>query len=340
MTNGTKYRTNLLILFGFLISAAIGIVAGVFAPSAIAKLSDYAHRFGRPGDVVLIPKSGTSDSQYARFFSAEKLSPLVVDLHQWSESEAGYAGNDAALDVLVAEKGWNFIRPALAGPNRSVKACCSSAIIDGINAAITYALENGKVDSKRIYVVGVSGGGYTSLCAASSGKVNARAFYAWASVTDLVTWQRAHAGDRYGADVLQCTGSKETLNVAEAQRRSPFYQPLASQPVHMYAGVNDGFEGSVLSSHSIKMFNRYALEHDPGQAVTYSELLNVVEGRFGPDSGSKSYIGGRQVHLARRAGPASLVLFEGGHEMLAKPMLDEMVRDSDSLIRSRSTKPQ
>ncbi|TCM21463.1 prolyl oligopeptidase family protein [Novosphingobium sp. PhB165] len=315
--------------------ASVFFVLGGVAVAALPKVNsvftEFASNIGRPGQPeVTIPAFGMAQQQKAQFFSAGQMAPLIVDLHQWSEDESGYAGNDEPLDKLVLARGWNFIRPALAGPNRTPSACCSTAVIDGIRAAIKYATENGKVDVSRIYVVGVSGGGYTALCAAASGKINARGFYAWASITDLNTWYEAHSRDHYGADVLQCTGSKGALNTAEANRRSPYFMPLSTAPVHIYAGVHDGFTGSVLPSHSIKMFNRYAQQYAPNESISPDAELRMLEGRRGPDADEGKTIGGRLIHAERQAGPASVVIFEGGHEMLARPMVEQIAKDAKS----------
>lgn len=305
----------------------LGGIAGVGLPKAAPLVLELVNGGIRPTDKITIAAYRSAPEQRAQFFSSEASAPLIVDLHQWSEDEGGYAGNDEPLDKLVKAKGWNFIRPALAGPNRNPKACCSAAVIDGVAAAIEYAKAKGHVDTRLIYVVGVSGGGYTTLCAAASGKISARAYYAWASITDLEAWYNSHKADRYGSDVMQCTGSNGSLNIAEAHRRSPYYMPLSQKPVHIFAGVHDGFTGSVLSSQSMKMFNRYAVAYDPRQSVAPQELERLLEARVGPDTLTKSAIGGRNIHLERHAGPASLVVFEGGHEMLARPMVDQIAAD-------------
>lgn len=290
-----------------------------------AKATAFRSELGQ--SYVQIAASGQAGAQRAQFISARDTAPLIVDLHQWGEDERGHAGNDVPLDDLVYERGWNFIRPALAGPNRTPKACCSEAVIDGIVAAIRYAQEHGRVDPSRIYVVGASGGGYTALCAAASGKVHARAFYAWASITDLDAWYREHITDNYGADVRKCTGSLGTFNTAEADRRSPFHMPLSQTPVRIYAGIHDGFSGSVPITHSVKLFNRYAAAYSPAQTISSDDQLTMIERRQGPDTEAGRRIGGRLIHLQRQAGPASIEIFEGGHEMLARPTIEAIAAD-------------
>jgi poly(3-hydroxybutyrate) depolymerase len=320
-------RLNWLRLCGLLILAAVaGGVAVRGLPGMKARAVAVLDRVQRPG--VLVPAGGQAAAQKAQFFAAPKTAPLIVDLHQWSQDERGYAGDDAPLDGLVRARGWNFIRPALAGPNRTPDACCSRGVIDGIVAAIEYAKTYGKVDPERIYVLGVSGGGYTTLCAAASGRVPARAFYAWASITDLAAWYREHAADQYGADVLQCTASHGLLNEAEAGRRSPIHMPLSSRPVHLYAGINDGFTGSVPITHSVALFNRYAAAYAPRQTISPELQVRMLDRREGSETPLGRRIGDRLIHLRRQAGPAEIQIFEGGHEILARPLVAAIAADA------------
>lgn len=319
-------RQRLILTGAILVSGTLGGFAFKGFPSMKVHADGMMSRWQRP--TVTIPAYGQADEQNAQFFASTDLAPLVVDLHQWSHDESGFNGNDTPLDQLVRDKGWNFIRPALAGPNNTTKGCCSATVIDGIRAAIDYAKANGHVDAKRIYVVGVSGGGYTALCAAASGKVPAKAFYAWASITDLGSWYNEHATGQYGSDVKQCTGSGLSLNRAEANRRSPFHMPLGSAPVNIYAGIHDGFTGSVPITHSVKLFNRYAQSFAPDQAISADVQVQMLEGREGPDTVKANRIGDRLIHLERRAGPATINIFEGGHEMLARPLIDAIAADA------------
>ena len=289
--------------------------------------------------IVHIPATGPAPFQKARFFSAATPAPLIVDLHYWSADQRGYSGDDARLDTLVAERGWNFIRPALAGPNNTPEACCSDGVIAAVNSAIAYAKAHGPVT--EVYIVGGSGGGYTTLCAAMSQKVAARAFYAWAPITDLVAWHAEHAGDKYGRDVLQCTASRgAAINVDEARRRSPMYMPLPDTlpNLHIYAGIQDGSgpRGTVPPAHSTRFFNRIAASQHQSP-ISFETVETMVVDRRGPDSSAGALVGDRAVHLHRQAGPVDLVIFEGGHEVLARPTVESIVQDQ-SLLHSKRTK--
>lgn len=286
---------------------------------------------------VTIPAYSSSPAQLARFWSTTVEAPLVVDLHQWSADQSGFNGDDLRFDLEVKKLGWNFIRPALGGPNNGPRACCSDQVLDGILASIQFAREHGKVDASAIYLVGVSGGGYTALCAYMSGKVHVRAVVAWAAITDLASWHAEHATDKYGKDVEACTASSNgNLNLQECRKRSPMTighgQP--NTPVHIFAGIHDGFTGSVPITHSVRLFNRLAdLYGSPKKKVGDAVLLEMLDRRVGPDSASGKRIAGRLVHLERAAGAAHLTIFEGGHEMLTQTTVPILVKDYE-MIRS------
>jgi hypothetical protein len=316
-------------------------LVGLALSSAIAVSQSGPNDKGGPSapdkgpPTVTIPAYASAPTQLAQFWSASAKAPLVVDLHQWSTDHTGFNGDDTRFDVEVKKLGWNFVRPALAGKNNNPHACCSAEVLDGILASIQFAKEHGKVDASAIYVVGVSGGGYTTLCAYMSGKVHSRVMIAWAAITDLAAWYAQHAADQYGKDVELCTGSTERkLDIEACRKRSPLTmgdgQP--ETPVYIFAGIHDGFTGSVPITHSVRLFNRLAeLYGLPGQKVDDATLIEMLERRVGPESAKGKKIGDRLVHLERSAGAAHLTIFEGGHEMLTHATMPILIKDYESI---------
>lgn len=329
----------------FISCALIGIGAGLGAaayPRAAGIEASLTQRWSdwqSAASNVSIPAAGAAEEQRARFVAADQLAPLVVDLHQWGETEAGSLGSDVRLDKLTEKRGWNYIRPALAGPNNTPAACCSEGVTDGIKAAVDYATAHGKVDRRAIYIVGVSGGAYTALCAVQSGKVPVRRSIAWVPITDLEAWHDHHAFDHYGKSIRQCTASgAQTLNVAEARRRSPMFMPIPQQmsPVHVYHGIRDGMETSVSPDQSVTWFNRMALATGHADRVVSDGLrLAMLDHRIGPDQTSGRTVGGRRVHFDRTAGPVRLTVFEGDHEGFMVPTMAELDRDYRTLTATR-----
>ncbi|TCP33815.1 prolyl oligopeptidase family protein [Sphingomonas sp. BK235] len=292
---------------------------------------------------VTVPAAGHGAAQAARFVAADRPAPLVVDLHQWGETYAGSLGNDVRLDRLVAARGWNYIRPNLAGPNNTPAACCSEGVTDAVKAAVDYAIAHGRVDRRAIYVVGISGGAYTALCTLHSGKVPVRRYIAWVPIADLESWYDHHAFDHYGQDIRQCTASSgKGLDVAAARRRSPLYMPLPAQipAVHLYHGIRDGMVTSVSPDQSVTWFNRVALAtgHDT-DIVSDATRLSILDRRVGPDQATGRSVAGRRIHFDRRAGTVQLTLFEGDHEGFMVPTMDELARDYRTLGAAPSSLP-
>lgn len=299
-----------------MLAGLAGYGLGILVPDPVTSLKERRGRLDLP-PTVEIPSNGMAGVQPALHLAAKERAPLVVDLHSWRGTYDSYTGNDFALHKAAQSLGWNFIRPNLTGPNDSPEACCSGAVIDGINAAIDFAKAHGPVDENAVFVVGASGGGYTTLCALMSGEVKAAAFYSWVPISDLVAWH-AQRPD-YAVDIRQCTSSGDALDVEEARRRSPLHWrvPPIEAEVKIYAGIHDGWLATVPITHSVAMYNRLA----PASPVTAEELQQLLELRSGPQSMSATKIVGRQVHLTRSEGEVSLTVFEGGHEALTEQIV-------------------
>src|SRR4029078_1634685 len=132
-----------------------------------------------------------------------------------------------------------------------------------IDDAITFAMRSGRVDASRIYVIGVSGGGYATIATFMKSKHIIRKFSAWASIADLEAWyqESSERKNKYAQDILDCTGSNGTLNIESARSRSPMYMQspvskLKSAQLYIYCGVKDGLDGSVPITQSINYYNK------------------------------------------------------------------------------------
>lgn len=311
--------------------ALAGLLVGVLGAAkyqfVVSKVEAALPDAGPP--TVAYQVSNTGAQQRARFFAAPSKAPLIVDLHQWSGDESGSNGEDERFDLAVKARNWNFIRPSLEGHNNTPRACCSDDVMAEINGAIDYAKRHAPVDPAAIYIVGESGGAYTTLCGYMSGKVKATAFFAWAAITDLAAWRREHPADRYGRDVDECTGSTGAgLNIEECRKRSPMTMGVGQRdtPLYLFAGVHDGTTGSIRTTgsvpfnHSVRLFNLLAASQGQAErSVDDATMLQLAEQRSGPDTPRNLWIGGRRVHLYRQAGNVHLTIFEGEHEMLSRP---------------------
>lgn len=281
---------------------------------------------------VKIESSADKSVQKAYFYksgSADK-KPLVVSLHTWS---GDYTQRDS-LAELCQQNDVNYIHPDFRGPNKTKEACCSDLVISDINDAIDYAIANSNVDTTRISIIGVSGGGYATLCCFMKLNRNIYKYSAWASITDLEAWynQSKIRGNRYDEHILDCTCSTNTLDIDNARSRSPLYlqTPLSKTGqtnLSIYAGVYDGIQGSVPITHSINFYNKILSdigEKDYSRYVTESEKLHLLE--FRSPIGEFGYLDTRRICLQKDVKQIKLTIFEGNHEMLTKYAFDEIMK--------------
>jgi len=94
--------------------------------------------------------------------------------------------------------------------------------------------------------------------------------------------------------------------------------------LEIYAGINDGYTGSVPILHSIQFFNR-TVDHY-GYADSKVSQIDIVKllTRGIEKNDTPSKIGGREVVYRRDTKPVSLVIFDGTHEMLPEYCFDRM----------------
>jgi hypothetical protein len=208
-------------------------------------------------------------------------------------------------------------------------ACLSKKALSDIDDAIQYAIDNGHVDTTNIFVVGVSGGGYATLGSYLKTSHRVKAFLSWAPISDLSAWfhQSNNRNAKYAQDILQCTSDGTVFDQNKASYRSPIFWNMPAKPngkLEIYAGINDGYTGSVPISHSISFFNRI-VEHY-GHAESKVEQADIVRllTRGIKRQNTPCKIGGREVVYRRDTKPVLLVIFDGTHEMLPEYCFDRM----------------
>ena len=188
--------------------------------------SAYTQSPQRPGflkkDSIQSSLDGNVQVFYFDKSTATSPQPLVVELHSWSNSA------DSQKDMVAAQahaKDWNYIFPNFRGVNNHPKACCSEFVIADIDEAIDWALKNMNIDKKKIYVVGNSGGGYATMAMYMKSRHNIASFSAWSSISDLATWygESVERKNRYGPEIVKCTGAGEVFDAEKAKERSPLF---------------------------------------------------------------------------------------------------------------------
>ncbi|WPP52703.1 SGNH/GDSL hydrolase family protein [Catalinimonas niigatensis] len=281
--------------------------------------------------IVDIPSSADGSIQKARFYPTQQPTPqpLIISLHTWS---GDYDQEDPLANEILLRK-WNYIHPDFRGPNTRPEACGSELVIPDIEDAIRFAINQGKVDITEVHIIGVSGGGYATLLSFMKLRYPIKSFHAWASISDLEDWYwECKARDlKYAKHLEQVTTQSDQFDAEEARKRSPLYMayPAAGRKdaqLTIYAGLHDGYTGSVPITHSINMYNKLLEEIYPGERynqekVSDKTIINLLSKRMQPAPDTSLYLGGRKVHLLRKTPRLSLLLFEGGHEMIVPQAL-------------------
>ncbi|MBL8174847.1 MAG: prolyl oligopeptidase family serine peptidase [Bryobacterales bacterium] len=247
--------------------------------------------------------------------------PLLVHLHSWS---ATYNNSSELKEVRAeaARRNWVFLSPDFRGPNNRPEACGSDLAVADIVDAVAYAKKAAKIDGRRVYLVGGSGGGHMALMMAGRHAKLWTAVSSWVPISDLQAWH-AHSkakGLRYAQMMEQCCGGPPgAATEAEYKKRSPltYLAKAKGLPVSIHVGIHDGHSGSVPVSHSLWAFNVLAAANGKKSAMFgEDEIRHMVEREEVP-AGMRLATpepGGKFPALLRReAGAARITVFEGGH---------------------------
>ena len=279
------------------------------------------------------PIDGTKQEAYFYKTKSSEPKPLIVSLHTWSYDYTQYD----SINQFSVEYDYNYIHPNFRGKNNHKDACCSNLVISDIDASIDFALNNANVDTSRIYIIGMSGGGYATLAMFMKSKHNIKKFSSWVPLVDLIQWydETKIRKLEYAEEILACTESTGgTLNTEVAKQKSPYYwvtpaEKLKNSRLEIYTGIYDGMMGNgvIPITHSINFYNKLLTdleEVDSSKYVSDSEILKLLVYRK-PLSDYPS-IAGRKVILIKESNNIRLTLFEGGHEILNKFAFRELVK--------------
>jgi len=259
--------------------------------------------------------------------------PLLVGLHTWS---ADYDQDSGVGYLKECQKGgWVFIHPDFRGPNRRPEACGSDLAVQDVLDAVAYAQRHARVDEKRIYLVGASGGGYMAMVMAHRAPEVWAGVSAWVGISDLAAWHReckeAKPPRGYYRDVEKSCGGPPGTSATdkEYQQRSPLFHLAAANGVRidLNAGIHDGHTGSVPISHTLRAFNVLAAANGCGdKKVAESDIEFMIKEQKIPASlaaGQEDEPGRKHKILFRRsAGPVRVTIFEGGHEINVRCAMD------------------
>lgn len=293
-------------------------------------------RFAPEVETVEIPSSADGSMQRALFYDSgsPRDKPLLVVLHSWS---ATYLQNiHIPYARFAIDNDWVFVHPDFRGRNRRPEATNSELAVRDVLDAVEYALGRARVDESRIYLLGYSGGAMMSLVLAGRYPERWAGVATWVAVVDLVDWYETmrRRGSRYAREIaISCGGPPRPGTRAEAQcrSRSPMtYLPGAAGrvPVLIAHGLRDRLAPP---DHAIRAFNALAA---PPDRITDEERALLARERAWPreldgeriDADPAFERAGTPVVLRRTSQQATLVLFDGDHDMLYEPGLRWLAR--------------
>ncbi len=284
--------------------------------------------------IVVDIKSKLDDNiQKAYWYKSESSNPkpLIVSLHTWS---GNYSQKDRLANICK-QYDLNYIHPDFRGGNWTKNACCSELALNDIDEAITFVIENSNVDTTKIFVIGVSGGGYATLCSFMKSKHKIKKFSAWASISDLIAWYHESniRNSIFADNIINCTASENELNVENAKKKSPIYwntptEKLTNSKLFIYAGIYDGIRGSVPITHSINFYNKLLRDlsvSDTSKYISLNEKIKLLEIR--KPLAELGTVGGRKICLKKEVGNVSIIIFEGKHEMLTEYAFHQLLEE-------------
>jgi dipeptidyl aminopeptidase/acylaminoacyl peptidase len=319
----------------------------LFLPVAVSAQSKATQELPKLTKVELV-SSLDKELQPVLYWAPEKArqesTPLFVFLHSWS---GDYRQDNSKWHAQAVKRGWIYVHPNFRGVNQTPKACGSKWARQDILDAVDFATKEFKVDPKRIYLAGTSGGGHMAMLMAGHHPDRFSAVSAWVGISDLPAWYEFHVKDgkpqRYARMLLSsfggAPGDSDTID-ADYKDRSPIHHMhrAVNLPLQICAGINDGCTGSVPISHSLYAFNAVARA---GKATVISDadiahLLNrkkVSNAASTSNSDWKAY--GRDIRFEHSAGLARVVIFDGGHEGLPRPACDWLASQSRTVLIRR-----
>ena len=271
--------------------------------------------------------------------NGKKPVPLLVALHTWS---GDYLQDTGALWLEQARRrGWVFIHPDFRGPDDNPLATGSETATADILDAVVFAGAHAAVDTQRIYLAGLSGGGHMSLLTAARSPAVWAGVSAWVPITDLARWHAECVvrGSKYAADMAASCGGAPGASAAVDSQYSlrsslPRLGALAGVQVEICAGIHDGHTGSVPVGHTLRAFNALAAANGmpekriSEEQVLWFEVEETVPAELRSEREADPAFEENKVLFRRSAGPARVTIFEGGHEGLPAAACDWLAEKS------------
>jgi poly(3-hydroxybutyrate) depolymerase len=256
--------------------------------------------------------------------------PLLLVLHTWSTAYQQHLSIPYAR--WAAAQGWGFIHPDFRGVNDNPEATGSDLAVSDVVDAIDHAVDEGGVDADRVYAVGFSGGGMMALLVAGRHPDRIAAAATWAPNTHLVElhafFRDALPEEPYAEQVEDSCGGDPQQDPAareECLHRSPVTHldgaRDAGVPVYLAHGIDDALNppSQSLLAFDVLADDGDALGEEVAAALDGGEVPPALEDRR--DAEHHLPDGAPDVLAVATSGAATLVLFDGDHDMVYEATL-------------------
>lgn len=280
---------------------------------------------GWPSEVRSIEYRSTADNslQPSLFYDpgGSDPKPLLIALHSWSSD---YKQSNPQYAAWCIAKGWVLMHPNFRGVNNSPEACGSEMVVKDILSAVDYARKRCKIDEKRIYLIGASGGGYASLLMAGRAPDVWAGVSAWCPIYDLKAWhgETRERKLRY-AEMLEnvCGGAPGASPAVDEQYRvrsaAAWLGRARAVNLSINTGITDGHDGSVPVSHTLNAFNAVASADD---RISDATIADIQRGPHMPERYLQKIVdplfGNKPALFRRVSGSTQVTIFQGGHEII------------------------
>jgi pimeloyl-ACP methyl ester carboxylesterase len=302
---------------------------------------------------ISIPRANGEADQPALWYHSgtSRKKPLLLVLHSWSDNYLQHYG--IPYGVFAVKNDWILMHPNFRGPFNNAAATASEKAVRDVLDALEYAKAHAPVDAERIYLAGFSGGAMMSLVMTGRYPENFTAAVIWVPVYDLNDWYARLVPSplrytiQYGADIEASCGGNPLVDAtarAECAKRSPsaYLVDARGKGVRFYVsgGLQDPF---VPPSHAIRAFNDLvAKEH----RIPEADYRFIDENKALPENLSEDVrdhplfdAAGLPVVLTRTANDATLILFDGGHDIAYNAGLEWLARQTRSTKGNNRTLP-
>jgi predicted peptidase len=220
--------------------------------------------------------------------------------------------------------------PNFRGPNYNRSACGSEKVVKDIVSAVEYAKKHANIDSRRIYLIGVSGGGYAALLMAGRHPEMWAAVSAWVPIYNLADWYKYSKAKKtwyYRHLNNICGGAPGTSEKVDAEYKkrsaSTYLKNAKGLNIEISAGL---YDNTIPVSHTLRAFNVLAKDVDrlSKEDIEYMRVHKKIPEKLKMKIDDPIYK--NKALFRRTSGNVRVTIFEGGHHIM-RPAAIEYVKN-------------